>query len=161
MGKLYLKARAELNNVTDLQPVDTTSDPFEYTFKIQCISCREVHDKPITVNRFDHQGITGSRGEASFVFRCRQCKNEHSASILRTKEKITTELSDKLVPILEIDARGLDFVEFFPYGRFECSATESTSKFDEVDLSEGEWYEYDDKAGTEVSVENVHWAISR
>ena len=38
-------------SVTDLQPQDTEEEPFHYTFKVQCTSCREVHPNWVTVNR--------------------------------------------------------------------------------------------------------------
>lgn len=160
MVKFYLKASAELSNVTDLQPVDTVESPFEYTFIIECTRCRHVHDKPVTINRFESHEMAGSKGEASFIFRCRECKSEHSASIFRTSKKLTEEASNG-VALLEIDARGCDFNEFKPEGRFECRGLNSTAKFDEVDLEDGEWYDYDDNGGEEVSVVDVKWEISR
>lgn len=160
MVKFYLKATAELNNVTDLQPVDVPESPFEYTFIIECTRCRHVHDKPVTINRFESHEMSGSKGEASFIFRCRECKSEHSATIARTKSKLTSENSAN-VALLEIDARGCDFNEFKPLGRFECRGANTTTKFDEVDLEDGEWYDYDDNAGEEVSVEEVKWEIAR
>lgn len=161
MVKYFLKASAELDNVTDLQPIDTTENPFEYTFHIQCTSCRQVHGKPVTINRFEKHEMDGSRGEASFVFRCRDCKGEHSASITRTKETVTIEKAGKFVPILEIDARGVEFVEFIPDGQFECRGAETTTRFDDVDLSDGEWYDYDEKANAEVSITDVKWEVAR
>lgn len=39
-------------SVTNLRPKDTAEDPFLYTFKVQCTSCRETHPNPVTVGRF-------------------------------------------------------------------------------------------------------------
>ncbi|KAF3993694.1 hypothetical protein FT663_01107 [Candidozyma haemuli var. vulneris] len=161
MVKFYLKIKAELAGVTDLEPVDTSEAHHEYTFKIECTKCREVHDKPVNINRFEKHDISGSRGEASFVFRCKGCKHEHSASIERTKEKVQAGNSNKWTNLLEIDARGIDFVEFIPEGRWQCVGEESGTKFEEVDLEDAEWYDYDDKQGDEVSVTEVQFDISR
>lgn len=161
MVKFYLKAKAELANVTDLEPLDSASSPYEYTFTIECTKCREVHDKPVTINTFEKHDISGSRGEASFVFRCKGCKAEHSAQILRTKDKLTVEDNGKWVKILEIDARGLDFVKFEALGQWKCLSTESSTQFDEVDLEDGDWYDYDDNAKEEVSVTEVSFEIAR
>ncbi|EEQ38832.1 hypothetical protein EJF18_30327 [Clavispora lusitaniae] len=159
MVKFYLKAKAELSNVTDLEPNDSPSSPFEYTFRIECTKCREVHDKPVTINIFEQHDISGSRGEASFVFRCKSCKSEHSAQIERTKEKISA--SGEWAKLLSIDARGIDFVEFIPDGKWKCAAAESSTKFEEVDLEDKEWYDYDDNKGEEVSVTEVEFDIAR
>ncbi|KAK6457233.1 uncharacterized protein RJT20DRAFT_127413 [Scheffersomyces xylosifermentans] len=160
MVKFYLKIFATLDAVTDVEPVDTPESPYEYTFTIQCTKCRTTHDKSVNINRFESHEISGSRGEASFVFRCKECKAEHSAAITRTAQKLTAE-DKKPVPILEIDARGLDFESFIPEGKFQAVGLESGTKFEEVDLEDNEWYDYDDKAGAEVSITDVTWEISR
>lgn len=38
-------------SVTNLRPDDTDENPFIYMLKVQCIPCREVHDKMVGVNR--------------------------------------------------------------------------------------------------------------
>lgn len=157
--KLVLKATLE--GLTDLRPKDTEQTPFEYTFEIECTSCREKHDKEITINRFEQHEISGSRGEANFVFRCKNCKRESSASITRTKNNYTIEDSGKAVSLLEIEARGIEFVRFVPDGLFEAKGAESTTKFEEIELNEDEFYDYDDNAGNEVSITEVSWDVVR
>lgn len=46
-------------------------------------------------------------------------------------------------------------------GEFEAKGAESVTKFTAIDLSEGEWFDYDEKAGEEVSITNVKWEIRR
>lgn len=159
MVKYYLKVSATLDGVTDLEPVDTPENVFEYTFRVECTKCRTIHPKPIGINQYEQHEITGSKGEASFVFRCKECKHEHSASIMRTKNLLTPD--DKTVALLEIDARGVEFVEFIPQGIFTVTGAELGTKFTEVELDEGEWFDYDDKAGAEVSITDVKWEIER
>lgn len=38
---------------------------------------------------------------------------------------------------------------------------ESNTKFDGVELTEGEWFDYDEKAGEEVSIKDISWDIVR
>lgn len=159
MVKFNLKITAELSNVTDLEPLDSPESPYEYTFKIECTRCREVHPKNVTINRFEQHEITGSKGMASFVFRCLFCRSEHSAQIARTNEKLSGENSS--ANILEIDARGIEFLEFYPEGQWTCKGAESPSVFMDVDLEDAEWYDYDDNKAHEVSITNVKWDISR
>lgn len=165
MVKFLLKASAELSNVTGLEPFDTPEHPYEYTFQIECTKCRTTHDKDIQINQYEKHEISGSRGEASFVFRCKECKHEHSASILRTNEKLSTtedSVNDKAsATILEIDARGIDFLKFIPIGEFLAVGSETNTKFADIDLSEGEWYDVDEKSNDEVSIVDVSWEISR
>lgn len=63
--------------------------------------------------------------------------------------------------ILEFDCRGLEFVEFKPDGEWMAEGTESGSKFTGIDLTEGDWFDYDEKAGEEVSAAGFVWEIVR
>lgn len=102
--------------------------------------------------------MSGSKGEANFVWRCKNCKREHSASIKSQSPKAYTH-EDKKVKIIEIDCRGLEFVEFkadvcalvskykiygadLEQGAWSVQGTESGTKFADVDISDGEWYDY-------------------
>ena len=46
-------------------------------------------------------------------------------------------------------------------GEFEATGSESGTKFTAIDLNEGEWFDYDEKAGEEVSIKDVKWEIRR
>jgi len=65
------------------------------------------------------------------------------------------------VKILEFDCRGLEFVEFKADGEWLAEGTESGSKFTGIELHEGEWFDYDEKAGEEVSITGIKWDIVR
>ncbi|KAJ4372845.1 hypothetical protein N0V83_003136 [Neocucurbitaria cava] len=158
---LALALKAELNGVTDLRPQDTEDAPFYYTFKVQCTSCRETHPNLVSVSRFEQNEMSGSRGEANFVWKCKNCKREHSANIKAAPA--TYEQSDppKTVNILEFDCRGLEFTEFKAEGLFNATGAESGTKFSGIELHEGEWFDYDEKAGEEVSITGIQWEIRR
>ncbi|KAF2131277.1 hypothetical protein P153DRAFT_416189 [Dothidotthia symphoricarpi CBS 119687] len=158
---LALALKAELNGVTDLRPLDTEDSPFLYTFKVQCTSCRETHPNLVSVSRFEVNQVSGSKGEANFVWRCKNCKREHSANIKAPPATYPQSDPPKTVNILEFDCRGLEFTEFKSEGEFLASGAETTTKFAGIDLVEGEWFDYDEKAGEEVSITNVTWEIRR
>ena len=63
--------------------------------------------------------------------------------------------------ILEFECRGLEFVEFKPDGHWQCKGEESGTKFTGINLTEGEFFEYDEKAGEEVSIQDIKWEIRR
>ena len=46
-------------------------------------------------------------------------------------------------------------------GEWIANGLESTSKFVAIDLQEGEWFDYDEKVGEEVSIKDVKWEIRR
>lgn len=161
MGVYYLKLTAELTNVTDLEPLDTPQSPYEYVFSVECVSCRETHNKPVSINRFESYDHGDSKGKSNFVFRCKNCKKEGSASIERTVLKYTIEDNGKSVSLLHIDSRGFELKDFVADGKFQCKSTTKNTKFDEVDLADHEWYDYDDAASEEVSIVDVKWEILR
>ncbi|KAK0334412.1 hypothetical protein LTR91_018610 [Friedmanniomyces endolithicus] len=158
---LAIAVTAELNGVTDLQPEDTEQTPFYYTFKVQCTSCREVHPNWVSVSRFETNEQSGSRGDANFVWRCKNCKREHSANITDTPKAYPQQSPAKAKNILTLDCRGLEFVEFKADGAWKATGVESGTKFADIDLTEGEWFDYDEKAGEEVSIKDVKWEIRR
>jgi rubredoxin len=122
---------------------------------------------------------SGSRGDANFVWKCRNCKvgrlafhdihrrtddyrqREHSANIKEAPKAYAQSSPVKRVNILEFDCRGLEFVEFKPDGQWLATGIESGTKFADIDLSEGDWYEYDEKASSEVSIKDLTWEIRR
>ncbi|KAK2763295.1 hypothetical protein FQN54_009931 [Arachnomyces sp. PD_36] len=56
-----------------------------------------------------------------------------------------------------MDCRGLEFTDFKPDGEWEAVGADTGSKFSGIDLAEGEWYDYDEKAGEEVSIKEINF----
>jgi hypothetical protein len=46
-------------------------------------------------------------------------------------------------------------------GEWLVDGLDTSTKFTEVDLLEGEWYDYDEKAGEEVSIKELKWEVQR
>jgi Eukaryotic protein of unknown function (DUF866) len=88
-------------------------------------------------------------------------QREHSANIKEAPKAYEQSSPAKKVNILELDCRGLEFLEFSPEGEWLATGVESGTKFSSIDLAEGEWYDYDDKAGEEVSIKDAKWEIRR
>ncbi|KAF4494900.1 DUF866 domain [Fusarium agapanthi] len=147
MFALYLTA--DLQGVTNLLPDDTQDNPFWYMFKVQCTSCRETHPNHVGVNRFETNEMSGSRGEANFVWKCKNCKRESSASVKAGPFPYEQTEPAKPQKILEFDCRGLEFTEFKAEGEWLAEGVETGTKFTGIDLEEGEWFEYDEKSNEE------------
>ncbi|KAJ5893693.1 hypothetical protein N7495_005384 [Penicillium taxi] len=161
---LSLVLKAELEGVIGLKPTDAEENPYFYTFRVKCTSCHEVHPNWVSFNRFEEHEIPGSRGEANFVWKCRMCTKTHSASVIAGPHAYEADEKKKGLKILELDCRGLEFIEFKPdstQGEWEAKGAETSTPFAEIDLSEGEWYEYDDKSSEEVSIKEITWTIGR
>ncbi|MCJ1473305.1 RNA polymerase II transcription factor B subunit 4 [Lambiella insularis] len=155
---LALALTADLTGVTDLSPVDTEDDPYFFTFKVQCTSCRETHPNWVNVSRFDSTEVSGSRGEANFVWKCKACKRESTASIKAPAAAYHHASPPTRQNIVEFDCRGLEFMEFKADGEWKAKGIESGTSFGGIDLQEGEWFDYDEKAGEEIT--HIHSGAS-
>lgn len=58
-----------------------------------------------------------------------------------------------------------DDIEYFFWwkrkGEWLATGLESGTAFSAIDLQEGEWFDYDEKAGEEVSIKDLKWEIRR
>ncbi|EFW18313.1 hypothetical protein CPSG_04999 [Coccidioides posadasii str. Silveira] len=174
-----LTVSAVLAGVTDLQPTDTEDSPYHYSFRVQCTSCREVHPKLVSFNRWEKHSLSGSRamrissGNADSAIMAKDItlQRENSASFTNNPSAYTESQAQQ--QIIQFDCRGLEFTEFIPdiliwqtvsaafQGEWQAKGAESNYPFTGIDLQEGEWYDYDEKAGEEVSVTGLKWEIKR
>ncbi|KAI9499008.1 hypothetical protein BDB00DRAFT_797805 [Zychaea mexicana] len=151
MVKLGLYLKVNLENVTDLKPVHE----YEWHFKIQCGSCRETDENWISFNPHDTVDMPGSRGSANLVMRCKFCKRESSAQFECGIQAYSAEKNNAFQKIASFDCRGLELVDFSPRDPWVAEGTESGTKFEDIDLSEGEWAEYDEKSGEPVGIAEI------
>ncbi|MCJ1229530.1 hypothetical protein MMC12_006197 [Toensbergia leucococca] len=105
--------------------------------------------------------MSGSRGEANFVWRCKSCKRESTASIRNPPNSYSHASPPTRQIIIEFDCRGLEFTDFKADGEWMAKGLESPTPFSGIDLQEGEWFDYDEKAGEEVSIKDLQWEIRR
>ncbi|KAF9044624.1 DUF866-domain-containing protein [Hymenopellis radicata] len=152
MVVLLLSIKAELENVTDLVPA---SNHFEYFFRVKCNSCHEEHPKLVSINRKEEREVSGGKGAtANFVWRCGMCKRESSAKFDPAPPTPYSAENAQFAPLLKIECRGLELVGFDPSGTWKCVGMKGTV-FPEVDMSEGEWSDYDEKAALPVGVSEI------
>lgn len=88
-------------------------------------------------------------------------QRESSATIKSGPTPYVISSPPKPQNILMFECRGCEFTEFKPEGDWLATGEESGTKFLAIDLSEEEWFEYDEKAGQEVSVKEVKWEVKR
>ncbi|OCF54494.1 hypothetical protein L486_08043 [Kwoniella mangroviensis CBS 10435] len=173
MVKLCVYVSMELEGIKEVVPLD---EDYEYFFTVQCSSCREVHPKTVSFNQKEEHEISGSKGSAHFVWRCGNCKKEHSASFApsnpspKSKSKSTSPIpysstNGAFEPLISLDCRGLEFTEFHFRGRWAAKAEEGKEfeiDWDELHKeNEDRWDDYDDEAGVAVSVSELKSKIGR
>jgi len=154
MVKLQLNIKAELDNVTDLVPA---SDDFEFFFEVKCNSCHEIHPKLVSVNRLqEHELKHGKGSTANFVWRCGNCRRESSASFEPVKlQPYSIDSNRQFALLLILDCRGLEFTRFDPQGVWTCKGAESGTVFSDVEFTDGEWTDYDEKSAQPVGISEI------
>lgn len=55
-------------------------------------------------------------------------------------------------PFVEFDCRGCDPLLFEPIDHFQCTNMDNTTEFNEVDLSELNWADYDERSNESVGI---------
>ncbi|ETW87391.1 hypothetical protein HETIRDRAFT_121782 [Heterobasidion irregulare TC 32-1] len=161
MVRLSLSIKADLENVTDLLP---GSDDFEYFFQVKCNSCNETHPKFVSLNRVEEHEVSASKGNtAHFVWRCGLCRRESTAKfeLASPLQSYSADANGQFTPLLIVDCRGLEFTGFDPRGTWKCKGIESGTPFTDVELEEGEWVDYDEKAAVPVGISNIESKWSR
>ncbi|KAJ2909010.1 hypothetical protein GGI21_002308 [Coemansia aciculifera] len=97
--------------------------------------------------------MSGGRDKANLVIRCHFCKRESSLDIVDGPFPYKAESSGSLATVLILDCRGAEPTNFEPRGAWRATGAESTTVFDEVDITDKDgWVDYDDKAELPVSI---------
>lgn len=149
LNSMFLYLQAELNNISCLTfPAD-----YEFTFELECSKCHEPAPKRATFNTIEQHEIEGSKGEASYVATCKFCQARGNINISFPKKFAGYQESGAKVPMLQIDARGWEITKFVPEQPLKADS------FSEVLFDDGEWYDYNDDKGEEVSVVETVWTI--
>ncbi|XP_017770506.1 PREDICTED: UPF0587 protein GA18326 [Nicrophorus vespilloides] len=149
MVKISLRIKANLENISEVY----TSHP-EYTFllKLKCLNCGEVSQKWQDVVESETQPTKTGKSETHYFAKCKLCSRENSLDIIEgSNGKFTLEHAGKFVNLVTFDCRGLEPVDFNPTGGW-IAKTEGGTVFEDVDLSEKEWVEYDDKLKLSVGI---------
>lgn len=177
---LYLIIDATLSeNIKRVFPQDSQGSAAEYTFDLVCTSCREKHDVPVAINRFEKHQLPGSKGDASFIMKCRFCGKESSVDLSKFEDALyngnedDSEIFEKMkkqrkkhdlknlngqCALLSMDCRGCEITSFYP-DNLTFAAELTSGRTLEFKLEDGEWYDYDDYSGEEVSLTEFDYKI--
>ncbi|XP_075280573.1 CXXC motif containing zinc binding protein isoform X3 [Opisthocomus hoazin] len=104
----------------------------------------------------DSAPLKGGRGSATMVQKCKLCCRENSVDILsQTIKPYNAEDSEKFKTIVEFECRGLEPVDFQPQGGFVAEGAESGTPFNDINLLEKDWNDYDEKTKESVGIYEV------
>ncbi|XP_060070390.1 CXXC motif containing zinc binding protein-like [Ylistrum balloti] len=153
MVKIGLQFKADLEFLTNLRP---DGEDFRWYVKLKCHSCGEATTEFQYLTLIDSSPLKGGRGSASLVMRCKLCSRENSIDIIKDSIKpYNIDDSGKFKTVVVFDCRGMEPVDFSPRVGFMAEGSETGTKFPEVELTEGDWVDYDEKQGESVGVYDI------
>ncbi|XP_075496190.1 uncharacterized protein LOC142533335 [Primulina tabacum] len=158
MVNYMLMISAELENLTDLQPQDGCDDAnFAYYFKLKCGNCGEVTQKETCVSLNETVSSTKGKGETHLAQKCKFCTREGTVTMISGRGRPLTQAdaeNGKSAPLMLFDCRGYEPLDFVFGSAWKVESIEGTT-FTDVDLSGGEFVEYDEKGGCPVMISNL------
>lgn len=72
-----------------------------------------------------------------------------------TVSKYTVDDSNSFKNMVVFDCRGISITDFSPRNGFKCQGLESNTVFEDINLEEKEWVDYDDKLNQPVGIYEV------
>ncbi|KAM8931106.1 CXXC motif containing zinc binding protein [Pelodytes ibericus] len=153
MKKFALQLKASLENITQLRPL---GDDFRWFLKLKCGNCGEVADKWQYITLMDSVPLKGGRGSASMVQKCKLCSRESYIDILRPSlQPYNAQDSETFKTIVEFECRGMEPIDFQPQAGFGAEGADTGTPFNEINLQEKDWTDYDEKAKESVGIYEV------
>ncbi|KRY11380.1 UPF0587 protein F46B6.12 [Trichinella patagoniensis] len=140
MPKYSLEMKILTNTVETLEP---NNDNFAWQITVKC-QCGEVSTNWHSIYKEEKFDIPGSRGEANFVKKCKVCGKVGSIDIIDGSiSAYDAELGKAWQKVVMFECRGVKPVDFEPGGGWIVTAM-SGARYENVDLSEKTWAEYDE-----------------
>ncbi|KAJ1345759.1 hypothetical protein KIN20_000364 [Parelaphostrongylus tenuis] len=166
MPILSLELKCNMVGVTKLAP----SDPSRHRWylKFRCMNCGESREYWQYVVLIEVLEVPGSRGVANLVEKCKLCGRLNTVSII--KDSIgsydSKEHNEEWQSMIHLDCRGLEPVDFEMRTGWTAVGTETGTVFEDIDLSEKAWADYDEKASeateiADIEVRFVHTKLKR
>uniref|UniRef100_A0A7N0UU09 CXXC motif containing zinc binding protein n=1 Tax=Kalanchoe fedtschenkoi TaxID=63787 RepID=A0A7N0UU09_KALFE len=158
MVNFMLMIAADLENLTNLQPQGGVDDPdFAYHFKVKCGNCGEASQKETVVSLGETISQPRGKGECHLLQKCKFCGRDGMITMIPGRGKpLTQELSEsgQFAPLMLLECRGFEPVGFLFGAGWRVEAISGTL-YENVDLSEDEFTEYDEKGEVPVMISNL------
>lgn len=157
MVNYMLYISGELENLTNFQPRGGVDDPdFTYYFKLKCENCGEVTEKETCVSLNETLPLP-KKGTTNLIQKCKFCKREGTVTMIPGRgSPLTNDSSEtgKYAPLMVFDCRGFEPMDFAFSSGWKAESMEGT-KFEDIELSGGDFAEYDEKGECPVMISNV------
>ncbi|CAG7833154.1 unnamed protein product [Allacma fusca] len=153
MGKFALEIACSTEYVKQFA---AEGEDFRYYLKIKCSQCGDVSERFLYVCAAVTVPTKTGRSTANLVGKCKNCSREWTLNILpesivpfKAEEEAK---GDGYQAIAVFEVRGCEPAEFEPRKGWKVASSESNATFSDVDLSEGDWADYDDRASVSLAI---------
>lgn len=154
-----LMISADLENLTNLQPQGGCDDPnFSYFFKLKC-GCGELSQKETCVSLAETLPTQGGKGTTNLIQKCKFCGREGTVTMIPGRGKPLTQeaaQSGGFSPLMLFDCRGYEPVDFVFGVGWKVESLAGT-QYEDIDLSGGDYAEYDEKGECPVMISNLRF----
>ena len=156
MGVHLLSFKADLENV------ETLHFPADHAWVLGFRDENADERRNVVLCTSDSVEIPGSRGSANLLLKFPAATTPAAISVAASDKHGTTAYtkSGEFQPILAVECRGAQPFEWTPTGFYVAHAPSGTT-FDQVDLQDGDWCDFDADADCSVGVFNVAWKWER
>ncbi|KAJ8979372.1 hypothetical protein NQ317_004129 [Molorchus minor] len=153
MGKTGLQIKATLEAIDEIY---TNHPDYAFLLKLKCTSCGETSDKwHDIIESQTFSGKTG-RSENNYIAKCKLCGRENSLDIVPGSHgKYTSDDQNNFKTIVVFDCRGIEPIDFSPSEGWIAKAEESGHIFENINLLEKEWADYDEKSKQSVGIYEI------
>ncbi|KFR14830.1 UPF0587 protein C1orf123, partial [Opisthocomus hoazin] len=130
---------------------------FMFIFQLKCGNCGEVSEKWQCLRLMDSAPLKGGRGSATMVQKCKLCCRENSVDILSQTIKpynvITVSMIIFIIFLVQFILKTL--LQMCSQGGFVAEGAESGTPFNDINLLEKDWNDYDEKTKESVGIYEV------
>ena len=141
-----------------------------FVMDLQESSGTETRSACLVDDSVEHE-LPGSKGTAHFAMKFdKGSKHMSTINVVRGNDKNVPALGDAYqvgitqsgawVAVAAFECRGVEPIAWHPKDEFVVRCGSGTT-FRDVDLSEGEWYEYDEASGESIGVVDVVWEFRK
>ncbi|KAH8297005.1 hypothetical protein KR044_003213 [Drosophila immigrans] len=150
MVRVGLQISATLENIDKLE----TDADYAFFFKLTCSNCGETSQKWHDVIESERvQQDSRNPDGFNFYMKCKMCGRENSMDVVeKSSVAYTSDDAGSFKTIVVFDCRGVEPVEFSPRSGWKVQSAENGQAFEDVDLSDDDWVEYDQKNNNSVGI---------
>ncbi|KAJ3432053.1 hypothetical protein M0812_20983 [Anaeramoeba flamelloides] len=125
--------------------------------KYKCTNCGTESETFAGLDPDEEIDIKGSRGVCNFQAKCKCCSRSFNISFLEKFDYIQ-ENNNKFTKFMTFECRGVEIIEYDPRAGFIAYCQKTPY---ELDLSEGDWCDYDENTSLSLEIFGVSSKIEK